>query len=105
MLLCNGHLIDIDSINEPPLFFLDVDIIPTHLPLAHPPVRSKCPVLQAVAALPLHTICSILELIPELHGDTVLCECEQLFAQLVVMFAVPFIGQKLDDGLMALHEA
>lgn len=55
------------------------DIIPTHHPLLHFPILVKRPMLDPIASLPFHFIHGILILIPELHGDSVVLEGEELF--------------------------
>ena len=81
MLLRDIDSIDIDSILEPALFGRDLNIIPTHLPLTHPAILCKCPVLEAITTLPLRSIMLVLVLIPELDCDLVVRESEQLLAQ------------------------
>jgi len=103
--LRNRHLIDIDTIDEPSLLFLDLYIVSAHLPLPHTAIWRKCPVLESVTPLPLHAVRAVLEFIPELHRDAVLRKCEQLLAQLVIMLAAPLFGQELLDGIVALQEA
>lgn len=97
MLFRNVHLIDIDALLEPPLCLRDLDIVATHLALAHAPILGKGPILQAIAALPLHPVMRVLILVPELHRNFVLREGEQLLAEGVVLFLVPFPGQEFDD--------
>jgi len=81
MLLRDIDNIDIDSILEPALFGRDLNIVPAHLPLPHPTILCKRPVLEAITTLPLHFIMAVLVLIPELDSDFVVLESEQLFAQ------------------------
>ena len=89
MFLGYVYSIDIDTILEPPLSFADLEIIATHLPFPHAAVLSKRPIFQAITALPLHLIVRVLILIPELHGDLVVLEGEQLFAELVILLLLP----------------
>ena len=81
MLLRDINSIDIDPILEPALFGRDLNIIPAHLPLPHPAILRKRPVLEAITTLPLHFIMAVLVLIPELDSDLVVPESEQLLAQ------------------------
>jgi len=65
MLLPNHHPIHILHIlRKPPLALLNQHIIPTHLPLPHPPILRKRPILQPITPLPLHSIFRVLILIP-----------------------------------------
>ena len=57
-----------------------------------------------ITALPLHPIMRILVLIPELHGDLVIGEGEELFAQLVVVLFAPLPDQEVDDLFAAVDE-
>lgn len=80
MLLRNIDSIDIDAILEPALFGRDLNIISAHLPLSHPTILCKRPILQAITTLPLHSVMAVLVLIPELDSDLVVLESEQLLA-------------------------
>jgi hypothetical protein len=84
MLLGNIDSINIHSLLEPALLGQDVNIVPTHLPLAHAAVFCERPILEAVTTLPLHIIMTVLVLVPELHGDLVVRESEQFLAQAVL---------------------
>lgn len=105
MRLGDIHFIDIHSLLEPPLSFLDLDIIPAHLPLTHPTIFRKSPILKTIASLPLHPVTAILVLVPELHGDLVVGESEQLLAQSIGLLLVPLLGQEVDDGFSTGEEA
>ena len=105
MSLRDIHLINIHALLEPPLGILDLDVVPTHLPLAHSAILRKRPILQPITALPLHTIVAILVLIPELHRDLVIGESEELFAQAIRLLLVPLPCEKVNDGFAAGEEA
>lgn len=105
MLLANGHLVHIYSLGEPPLTLGQLDIVTTHLPLPHSSILRKRPVLEAIAALPLHTIFCILVLIPKLDRDLVCREREELFAQTIISLPLPFLCEKVYDLVVALNKA
>lgn len=105
MSLGDVHLINIYAILEPPFGILDLDIVSTHLPLAHSAILRERPVLQPITTLPLHTIVAILVLIPELHRDLVVGESEELFAQAIRLLLVPLPCEKVNDGFAAGEEA
>lgn len=73
--------------------FTNLDIIPTHLPLPHLSILSKRPIFEAVAALPLHPVVCILELVPKLNGDSIVCKCEELLPQAIRFFFFPLLGE------------
>lgn len=104
MRLVDMHSVHIHPIDKPPLLLRDLDIIPTHLSLPHPPVSRKSPVLKPVASLPLHSIRAILILIPELHGNLVVRESEELFAQAVGLLLHPLGCQEVLDSGGSLQE-
>jgi hypothetical protein len=104
MRLVDMHSIHIHPIDKPPLLLRDLDIIPTHLSLPHLPVSRKSPVLKPVASLPLHSIRAILILIPELHGNLVVRESEELFAQAVGLLFRPLGCQEVLDSCGSLQE-
>ena len=104
VLLRDLHTIHIDTFFEPPSILDDFDIITTHLPLPHHPILRERPVLQPITPLPLHAIVRILVLVPELHRNLISAECEELLAQLVVVFFVPLPGQEGDDFVGAGEE-
>lgn len=89
MLLRDVHSVHINTILEPPPFFGNLEVVTTHLPLSHPAILSKRPVLEAITSLPLHLIVRVLVLVPELNSDLVILESEQLFAELVVLLFLP----------------
>jgi hypothetical protein len=99
MLLRNIHGIDIHTILEPALLFRKFDIIPTHLPLAHPTILRERPVFETIASLPFHSVVLVLVLIPELDRYLIVRESEQLFTQAIRFLLLPFGGQEVDDGL------
>jgi hypothetical protein len=99
--LGNVNGIDINAILEPALLLGDLNIISTHLPLAHDSILPERPVFESITALPLHAIMGILIFVPELDSDLVLSESEELLAQLVVLLLVPFPGQEFNDGFSA----
>jgi len=76
---------------------LDLNIVTTHLSLAHLPILCKRPILETITPLPLHPIMRILILVPELDRDLILREREQLLAKSVVLLFLPFLGQKVFD--------
>lgn len=104
MLLPNHHSININPIPKPPPLLPNLNIVPTHLPLPHPPILSKSPILKPVASLPLHSIVGILILVPELHGNLVVRESEEFLAQAVGFFFLPFRCEEGDDGVCTLEE-
>lgn len=105
MLLANGHRIHIHAVPEPPLTVGNRHVVAAHLPLPHPPVRRKRPVLQAVAAVPrLHSTNVYIVLIPKLHGNAVVRKGKEFLAQPVAVLAGPLALEKLDDGLVALEK-
>jgi hypothetical protein len=104
MRLVDMHSVHIHPIDKPPLLLRDLDIIPTHLSLPHPPVSRKSPVLKPVASLPLRSIRAILILVPKLHGNLVVRESEELFAQAVGLLFRPLGCQEVLDGGGALQE-
>lgn len=104
MLLRNLHRINIHPILIPPLLLTNLNIIPTHHPLPHNTILIERPILEPIAALPLHPIMGILILVPELNGDLIISKREELFTQLVVVLFVPLPGQKFDDLLRAGEE-
>jgi len=93
-----------DILSEPSLTLLQHHIVPAHLPLPHGAILGKRPVLEPVAAFPLHAVTGILVLVPKLHGDLVVGECEQLLAQAIVLLLGPLCRQKCNDLLAALDE-
>lgn len=71
----------------------------THLPLPHPPILRKRPVFQPVTPFPFHPIVGVLVLIPELDGDLVVRESEELLSQLVTLLPLPLARQEVDNLL------
>lgn len=99
MLLSDLNLIHIHALPEPPLPLCELDVVPTHHALPHPAVGRKRPVLQPIAPLPLHPVVRVLVLVPELHGDAVVAEGEELLAQLIVALFLPLGREESDDGV------
>lgn len=104
MRLVDMHSIHIHPIDKPPLLLRDLDIIPTHLSLPHLPVSRKSPILKPIAPLPLHPIRAILVLVPKLHGNLVIRESEELFAQAVGLLLRPLGCQEVLDSGGSLQE-
>lgn len=98
------HLVHIHSFYEPPLALCQLDIVTTHLSLPHSSILRKRPIFETIAALPLHTILHVLILVPKLDRDLVCCECEELFAQTVVLLPLPFLCEKVYDLVVALDK-
>lgn len=106
MFLTDWDSIYINSVNKPAPLTVPVraeeQVIAAHHALAHlPRLTIKGPILQAIAPLPSHSIIRILILIPKLDRDPIIPESEQLLAQTIVVLALPFGRQKLDDGVCA----
>jgi hypothetical protein len=104
MLLTDLHFIDIDPLREPAFAYTKHKVISGHLPLLHPAVFCKRPIFQAITSLPRHTVISIPILIPELYGDLVVCEGEELLAQAIFCLSLPLLCQEGDDLVMAFDE-
>lgn len=104
MLLTDLDTLNINTVSEPPPFLPNLNIIATHLALPHPAVLCKCPVLEAIASLPLHSILSVLVLVPELDCDFVVLEYEELLAKAVVLLFLPLGGEEGDYVGMAAEE-
>ena len=100
MLLRNVDNVDIDTFLAPPLILGDGDLIATHLPLPHPAVSSKGPVLEAIATFPQACI-PVKVLVPELHSNLIVAKSEKLLPQAIVRLPGPFAGQESDDGVGA----
>lgn len=103
MLLSNLNILHIHTIHKPSALSIPVraekDVVPTHHPLAHlPRLPIKGPVLEAIAPLPAHSIFRILKLVPELHGNAIIGEGEDLLAEPVALFPIPLLSQEVDDG-------
>lgn len=97
MALADSHLVHVNSLNEPSLILLKLDIIAAHLALPHSSILCERPIFKTITSLPLQTILRILVLIPKLYGNLVGCEGEQLLAQAVVLFASPLLCEELFD--------
>src|ERR1700742_1693851 len=87
---------------DPPLELRNRDVVDARLAAAHEPVLVKLPQLVAVAAPPL--IIAVAALVLEAHRDPVLMEGPQALTQRVVELALPFLGEKGDDGGPASEE-
>lgn len=94
--------IHIDAVPEPPLGLGDAHVVPAHLALAHEAVGGEGPVLEAVGAPP--PALGVVPLVPELHGDAVVAEGEELLAQPVRALALPLARQERRDRLPPLQE-
>jgi hypothetical protein len=97
------HRVYVDAFLEPSLGLADLDVITTHLSLAHLAILGKCPVFETITSRPLASL-SVLELIPELHGNFVVAKGEQFFAETVFLLYRPFASQELDDGFRSAEE-
>lgn len=84
--------------------FAYLNIVPAHLPLAHAAVLGKRPVLEPVAALPLHAVVGVLVLVPELDRNLVAGKGEELLAEPVALFLFPLPGQESFDILGACEK-
>ncbi|EAL85810.1 hypothetical protein AFUB_096040 [Aspergillus fumigatus A1163] len=109
MLFADVYSINVNPINKPAAVTVPVrskyHVIPAHHSLAHlASFPFKRPILEAVAALPAHPIFCVLILVPELHGNTVICESKKLLAESVIMFTLPFAGQERDNRFCAREE-
>lgn len=106
--LPNSNILNIHSIHKPPPLPIPFNpkhhVIPRHHPLPHFTFTIKRPILQPITPLPFHPILCILILVPELHGDAVIGEREQLFAETVGMLLLPFLSQKFDYGVGSCEE-
>ena len=104
MLLRDVDSIHVHTILEPSVTLGDLDVITTHLPLAHPSIVGERPVLETIASLPLLAVMGILIFVPELNRYLVGSECEQLLSQAIILLLVPFSSQELDDSLCTGEE-
>jgi hypothetical protein len=102
MLLRDIHLVDVHAVREPALVVGDGDVVPAHLALAHEAVGGERPVLEPVGPPPLPG--GVVPLVPELHGDLVRREREQLLAQAVPLLALPLLRQEGLDRVAARQE-
>lgn len=103
MSLGNLHRVHINSILEPTLSLADLDVVTTHLSLAHLAVLGKGPVFETITPHPLSGL-DVFELIPELHRDLVVAKSEQLLAEAIFLLYSPFASQKADNGLSPAEE-
>jgi len=92
----NLHRIHVDALCEPSLRLIDLDVVTTHLSLAHLAILGKSPIFETITSHPLARL-GVFELIPELHGDLVIAKGKQFFAETVFLFYRPFLGQELDN--------
>ena len=80
---------------DPPLRFLDGDVVDASLPAAHQAVLVELPELVAIAAPPLPL--SVMALVLEPDRDPVFPEGPQVLAQGIVELAVPLADEEVDD--------
>src|SRR2546430_8471102 len=73
----------------------DEDVVDAGLPASHEPVSVEFPELVAVASPPLAV--RVVAFVLESHGDSVVLEAPEVFAQRVVELALPFRGEECDD--------
>jgi len=59
---------------------------------------------RLTASLPLEFIIGILIFVPELNSDLVIRKSEELFAEFVGLFFVPFLSEKADNSLATGEE-
>jgi hypothetical protein len=91
------HRVYIDALLEPSLGLADLDVVTTHLALAHLAILGKSPIFEAITSRPLARL-GVLKLIPELHGNLVIAKSEQFFAEAVFFLYRPFASQEVDDS-------
>lgn len=106
MFVTDRDIIYIDSVHKPAPLTIPVrakqQIVAAHHSLAHlSRLMIKGPILQAIASLPSHFIIRILVLVPELNRDPIIPKSEQLLAQAIIVLALPFGCEKLDNGVCA----
>lgn len=77
--------------------FLNFDVVAAHLSLAHLSIIGERPVLKTIASLPLHLIMRILVLIPKLHSNFFVSECEELLPQLITLLPLPLLSEESFD--------
>jgi hypothetical protein len=99
----NLHRVYVDAFLEPSLGLADLDVVTTHLTLAHLAILGKSPIFETVASRPLACI-GVLELIPKLHGNLVIAKGEQFFAETIFLLYRPFASQEVDDGFRSAEE-
>lgn len=99
----NLHRIHVYALFEPSLGLANLDVVTTHLSLAHLAILGKSPVFKTVTSRPLARL-GMLELIPELNGNLVVTEGKQFFAEAVLLFYRPFASQEVDDGFGPAEE-
>jgi hypothetical protein len=104
MLLTYLHLVHINTILEPPLTLFQHNVIRRVLTLAHPPIFREGPILKAIGPLPFHPVCGVLVFIPELNGNLVVCKGKQFFPQTVIVFLLPFLCEKVNNGIVPLKK-
>ena len=92
----NLHRVHVNTLPEPSLGLIDLDVVTTHLSLAHLAVLGKSPVFETITSHPLARL-GVLELVPKLHGDLVIAKSKQFLAETVFLFYRPFLGQELDN--------
>jgi hypothetical protein len=99
----NLHRVYVDAFLEPSLSLADLDVVTTHLPLAHLAIFGKSPIFETITSRPLARL-SMLELIPELHSNLVVTKGEQFLAQTIFLLYRPFASQEVDDGFRSAEE-
>jgi hypothetical protein len=99
----NLHRVHVYALLEPSLGLANLDVVTTHLSLAHLAILGKSPVFESVTSRPLARL-GVLELIPELDGDLVISKGKQFFAEAVFLLYRPFASQEVDDSLSPAEE-
>ena len=67
------HRVHVDTLPEPSLGLINLDVVTTHLSLAHLAILGKCPVLETITSHPFARL-GVLEFIPELHSNLVIAK-------------------------------
>jgi hypothetical protein len=93
----NLHRVYIDALLEPSLGLADLDVVTTHLSLAHLAIIGKSPIFESITSRPLARL-GVFKLIPELHSNLVISKGKQFFAEAVFLFYRPFASQEVDDS-------
>lgn len=97
------HRVHVNALLEPSLVLSDLDVVTTHLSLAHLAILGKSPILKTITSNPLARL-GVLELIPELNSNLVVTKGEQFFAETVFLLYRPFTSQKLEDSFSTAEE-
>src|SRR6516225_1739391 len=85
------------------VLLVDRDVVDAGLAAAHVPMRVELPQFVAIGPPPLPRC--VVGLVLEADGDAVLRERPEVLAQRVIEFALPFLGQELDDLVPSGDEA